>query len=220
VDALTAVKKHFPRLEVMIGNFDTPDGAKAMFENGADVVKVGVGPGDPCRTREIGIGLPQLSAVAGCAAIARRYGKAVVADGGVKNPGGIVKSIIAGANSVMLGYLLVSTHESEAEPRLIEGGEMFRNEPVLVKIYEGSASYAAQKKRLENRTLKEHRRPEGVDRPIPVTGSVSDRINYDLMHGVASAMSYLGVRTMKELQEGIRFDLQTKNGLYEGIKKK
>lgn len=218
VEALVAIKNHFPMLEVMIGNIDTPEGAKALFENGADIIKVGIGPGDSCRTREVGIGLPQVSAIAKCAAIAKFYNKCVVGDGGMKMPGDVAKTIIAGAHAAMSGYLFIRTEEAKAESEYIEGGPAVNNELIKVKKYIGSSSYDAQKQRVELGNLKEIKRPEGVSKWVPVICTVEEQVN-DILWGLASAMSYLGVWNLKELREKTRFELQTKSGLIEGIKR-
>ena len=211
-EAVRRVKERFPKLPLMVGNVSTPEGAKFLFECGADIVKVGQGPGEPCRTREVGVGIPQISAIAKCAAIARLYKKAVVGDGGLKNSGDIVKALIAGADAVMLGAMLVSTEESAAQAFLNQNG-------IKVKIYEGSASFAAQQRRLNRSSLDRMRRPEGVAREVPVTGTVKERTE-DILDGLRSAMSYFGVRSIRELCENARFELQTQAGLIEGTKKK
>ena len=211
-EAVRRVKERFPKLPLMVGNVSTPEGAKFLFECGADIVKVGQGPGEACRTREVGVGIPQISAIAKCAAIARLYKKAVVGDGGLKNSGDIVKALIAGADAVMLGAMLVSTEESAAQAFLNQNG-------IKVKIYEGSASFAAQQRRLNRSSLDRMRRPEGVAREVPVTGTVKERTE-DILDGLRSAMSYFGVRSIRELCENARFELQTQAGLIEGTKKK
>lgn len=211
-EAIAAVKSRFPKLPLMVGNVSTPKGAKFLFEAGADVVKVGQGPGEACRTREVGVGIPQISAIAKCAAIAKLYGKTVIGDGGIKGPGDVARALIAGANSVMLGNLLVGTEESEAVPRLNKDG-------IKVKIYEGSASFEAQLKRTNRGTLDRLRRPEGIAKEVPVTGTVKERVD-DILDGLRSAMSYFGVRSVKEMQEKVKFELQTQAGLFEGLKRK
>ena len=214
-EAIREVKKRF-KIDVIVGNISTPEGAKFLFEAGADCVKIGQGPGEVCRTREVGVGVPQLTAVAMCAAIAKRYGKTVIADGGIKSPGDIAKALIAGANAVMLGYLLAGTEES-ASPAYAKDSSEFGTE-LRVKDYYGSASFEAQKLRLERGGLDYARRPEGVKMIVPVVGTVAWRIG-TLLDGLRSAMSYCGARTVSELQEKGRFRLQTRAGLVEGTKK-
>lgn len=210
-EAMRQIKRNFPRLPLVAGNVSTPEGAKFLFECGADCVKVNQGRGYVCRTSEIGVGIPQLSAIAKCAAIARRYGKTIIGDGGMKSPGDMIKAIAAGADALMTGYLLVGTRESAAQMYLNKDG-------LPVKNYEGSASFQAQVRRMAQGTLDRIRRPEGVTEEIPVTGTVEEKIR-DILDAFRSAMSYCGVRSLKEFREKAVFGLQTRAGLYEGIKK-
>ncbi len=223
-DAVIAVKKRYPKLPLMVGNVSTPEGAKALFEWGADIIKVGQGPGDACRTREIGIGIPQLSAVAKCAAIVKQDAPAamsangpvrvgsVVADGGIKNAGDVCKALIAGADAIMSGRLFIGTEESS-------GQAYFNKQGLRVKDYIGSASFHAQQERLKQETLDRERRPEGIKEEVPVTGTVRDVMD-DLRNGMRSAMSYMGVTSVQEMTLKGKFQIQTSAGLVEGIKKK
>ncbi|TSC89146.1 MAG: IMP dehydrogenase [Parcubacteria group bacterium Gr01-1014_3] len=217
-EAIQTVRARFPNLPLMVGNVSTPEGAKCLFEQGVDVVKVGQGPGEACRTREIGIGIPQLSAVAKCAAIAHYFSegdgkmRAIVADGGIKNPGDIAKAIIAGASAVMSGAMFIGTEESEAPADLTPEG-------LRVKEYIGSASSRAQRNRMGRDGFDRMRRPEGVAKLVPVTGTIADRM-HDIIDGLRSCMSYLGVNCATQLQLKGRFELQTNAGLFEGTKKK
>lgn len=210
-EAVETIKKHYPQLPLMVGNVDCPEGAKALFEWGAEIVKVGIGPGEACRTREIGVGIPQLSAIAKCAAIAgpNRF---IVADGGMKSPGDICKAIVAGASAVMSGSLFIGAIESAAEDHLNKQG-------LRVKEYIGSASFKAQQERIRHGTLDRSRRPEGVAQEMPVTGTMKELVE-DLIKGMRSAMSYMGVSSIDELRTKGRFELQTQAGSYEGLKRK
>lgn len=231
--ALEGVRKEFPELCIIAGNVSTPEGAKFLFENGADCVKVNQGRGSVCRTSAVGVGLAQITAIAKCSVIARRYGGTVIGDGGMKdlnnlaenaensvendildqeprNPGDFAKAIVAGADTLVTGRLLASTHESAAQVYFNENG-------LPVKNYEGSASFQAQKKRIEDGTLDAPRRPEGVTETVVVTGAVQDRVE-DILHGLRSAMSYVGALTLDELRERGRFELQTNAGWIEGVK--
>lgn len=210
-EALAAVKKSFPTLPVVIGNVCTPEGAKFLFEHGADAVKVNQGRGHVCRTSEMGVGIPQLTAIAKCAAIAKRYGGRVVGDGGMKTAGDMVKAVAAGADALMTGYMLVGTHESAAHM-------YFNREGLPVKNYEGSASFQVQTKRIVRGNLDRLRRPEGVTEEVPVVSSVKEKLE-DIMNAFRSAMSYSGVRTLDELREKAVFELQTQAGLFEGTKR-
>lgn len=223
-ETVLAVKKRYPKLPLIVGNTSCPEGAKALFEWGADIVKVGVGPGDACTTRLTGIGIPQLSAVAKCAAIVKqdadyaaqangpvRVG-AIIADGGIKNSGDICKALIAGADAVMSGRLFAGTEESAAPAYFNKHGSR-------VKDYIGSASFHAQQERLERETLDSERRPEGIKEEVPVIGTVKDVVG-DILNGMRSAMSYMGVTSVEEMRHKGRFELQTSAGLFEGTKKK
>lgn len=220
-NTLEGVKKHFPHLPIMAGNTCVPEGAKFLFEHGADIVKVGIGPGNVCTTRLTGIGLPQLSAVAKCAAIAKmdRSGRRkIVADGGFRSPADVIKALIAGADAIMSGLLFIGTEEAAAEPFSVELKTDFIEGEVKVKQYEGSASFQAQLKRFKRGDLDRIRRPEGKVKLVPVTCTVKEKIA-DILDGMRSAMSYLGARSVKELREKAKFELQTRAGLIEGIKK-
>lgn len=219
-EALLAVKKSFPKLPVMIGNVDGPEGAKALFECGADVVKVGIGPGDACTTRETGVGRPQISAIAMCKAIAKLYDKTIVGDGGTKSPGDVAKAIIAGADAVMCGYQIFGTSESKATDfsMVVKGGDL-DGEEVRVKIYEGSASFQAQQKRLQRGDLDRMREPEGRIKVVPVTSTLHKKIE-TILWKLCSTMSYHGVWSVKEMRENVKAELQSRAGLIEGIKRK
>lgn len=210
-EAIKKIKKEFPVLSLVVGNVSTAAGAKFLLEAGADVVKVGQGPGFVCRTRAVGVGVPQLTAVAECAVIAERYGKTVIADGGIKNPGDFAKALIVGARAVMLGNLLVRAKES-ASPIFVDED----NRPV--KNYVGSASFAAQLARYGRGDLDRIRRPEGVTKVVPVTGTAQE-IVHDLLRGLASTMAYLGAKNLEELRSKGKFLLQTTAGYIEGTKK-
>lgn len=214
-EAIRAVKDNF-KVDVIVGNVSTPEGAKFLFDAGADCVKVGQGPGEVCRTREVGVGVPQLSAVARCGVIARGFNKTVIADGGLKSPGDIAKALIVGANAVMLGYLLAGTEEAASTAYAKDSVE-FKTE-LRVKDYYGSASFEAQKRRLERGGLDYARRPEGVKIIVPVVGTVAWRVE-TLLDGLRSTMSYCGARNIQEFQEKGKFGIQTRAGLVEGIKK-
>lgn len=210
-EALRFVKKNYPDLTTIVGNVCTPEGTKFLFENGADGVKVNQGRGHVCRTSEVGIGVPQLTAIAKAVAIAKNYDGTVFADGGMKNAGDMIKALAAGADIAFSGFLLVGTRESAAQLYFNKAG-------LPVKNYEGSASIASQAKRIAKGNLDRMRRPEGVTEEVVVTGSVHEIVT-DLLDGFRSSMSYQGVRNLKELREHTKFQLQTHAGLFEGLKK-
>ncbi|MEK7640532.1 MAG: IMP dehydrogenase [Patescibacteria group bacterium] len=213
-DMVVAVKKRFPDLPLMVGNTSSAEGTKFLIEAGADIVKIGIGPGKVCRTRRVGIGTPQVTAIAESAAIANLYGKTVVGDGGMEGPDDVTKAVIAGASAIMSGSMFIQAEESEADTdRSDEDGSK-------IKVYQGSASFAAQKARMQNKTLDRKRRPEGVAKPVKVVGTVEEIVE-DLIDGMSSAMSYLGVWSVKELREKSKFPgkIQTSAGLREGTKR-
>ena len=210
-EAIRKIKKEFPKLPLVVGNVSTAEGAKFLFEAGVDVAKVGQGPGFVCRTRAVGVGVPQLCAVAECAVIAERFGKTVIADGGIKSPGDLAKALIVGARAAMLGNLLARARES-ASPMFVDE----ENRPV--KNYVGSASFAAQLQRLSRGDLDRIRRPEGVTQVVPVTGTVNEIVG-DLLRGLSSTMAYLGARNLEELRRKGKFIIQTSAGHIEGVKK-
>ncbi|MBI2036812.1 MAG: IMP dehydrogenase, partial [Candidatus Liptonbacteria bacterium] len=209
-EAVRQIKKRF-KLPLIVGNVSTALGAKYLFEWGADAVKVNQGRGHVCRTSEIGVGTPQITAIAECKAIAEKYGGSVIGDGGMKSPGDMVKALIAGADVLMTGYHFIRTRESAAPLQ-------FNKDGLPIKIYEGSASFAAQAKRIDTGTLDRIRRPEGVAEEVVVTGTVAEELE-DILNGFRSAMSYLGVRSLAELRTKGVLKLQTPAGHFEGIKK-
>ena len=179
-------------------------------------MKVGQGPGEACRTREVGIGIPQLTAIAQCSAIAKVYGKKVIADGGIKNPGDVAKAIIAGATATMIGYLFASAEEAASPPYSFYLRELGAD--IRAKDYIGSASFEAQRRRSARGGLDRIRRAEGVKKIVPVVGPLSYRIN-ELLDGLRSAMSYVGAYNLKELHEKGYFVPQTSAGAFEGLKR-
>lgn len=210
-EAMTAVRKAFPDLPIIAGNVSDPEGVKALFEWGASAVKVGIGPGSVCRTRQVGVGIPQITAIAAAAAIAKQYRGTIIADGGIRNPGDIAKALVAGADAVMLGKLLAQTQESAAPVFLNKDG-------LPVKNYYGSASFTAQAERVLSGSLDETRRPEGVTEQVSVIGTVSELIQ-DLLFGLSSNMSYCGKRNLWERKNSGVFVTQTRAGWLEGVKK-
>ncbi|MDP1719320.1 MAG: IMP dehydrogenase, partial [bacterium] len=218
--ALEAVKKNFPNLPLMVGNTCTPEGTKFLCEHGADIVKVGIGPGNGCTTRRTGMGIPQLSAIGRCAPIAKLYGKTIVGDGGIDGPGSIFKGLGAGASGLMVGRLLFGTEESAEEAKLVElkHHDIIEGE-IKYKVYAGSASFSAQQKRVSRGEQSHINEPEGREVWVPVTCKIGERIQSQL-RWLASAMSYRGMRNLKDLHEKFCFDLpQSAAGLKEGTKK-
>ncbi len=207
-DAVKAIRKKFPQTPLVAGNVDSAEGASLLMDAGATGIKVGIGPGSACKTRvSTGIGAPQLSAVAECAAVANARGIPVIADGGIKNGGDFAKAIVAGADCVMLGSMLAGTEETP--------GEVFYDSGERYKLYRGSAGLESQLARLDHGGLDGVRAPEGVTRKILFKGeSVSETIE-GLLQNLRSSMSYANSRTIKEFHHAT-FRLQTSAGYEEG----
>jgi len=205
------LRGEFPDLNIIGGNIATGEAAEDLIKAGVDAVKVGVGPGSICTTRVVaGIGVPQITAVAKCAEVAHRYGKTVVADGGVRYSGDIVKAIAAGADTVMLGSLFAGTEESPGE-RIFYQGRAY-------KVYRGMGSLGAMKARFSSDRYSQENVekfvPEGIEGRIPFKGPLSD-IVYQLVGGLRSGMGYTGSRTIKDLQQNGKFIKITNAGLRE-----
>lgn len=199
--------------DLVIGNVATAEGTLRLIDAGADAVKVGVGPGSICITRLVtGFGIPQLSAIAECAAVAKRHDVRIIADGGIRSSGDVVKALAAGADTVMLGSLLAGTKES---PGIVisRGGRR-------LKLTRGMASLGATASRdlIENPTSQllqyEEMVPEGVEATVPYRGPVASILT-QLVGGLRSGMSYAGARTIAELQATAEFVLITRAGLEE-----
>lgn len=214
-DTIEAVIKNHRDILLICGNTSNPEGVKFLFELGVDCVKVGQGPGMACTTREVGAGLPQLTAIALASVIAKKYGRHIIADGGIKGPADMAKALIAGADAVMLGNLLVGVNESRSMAYPFYSKEF--DAYITVKDYYGSASFEAQRERKSEGSLDIVRRPEGRKIIVPVVGSLSDRIS-DLIDGLRSVMSYFGARSVKDLQEKGYFRRQSQEGYREGVK--
>ncbi len=195
---LKKIKKSFPKLQVIVGNVATGAAAKALADAGADAVKVGVGPGSICTTRIIaGIGVPQLSAVMDCAAALEGTGIPVIADGGIRYSGDLVKAIVAGASSIMAGSLFAGTEESPGETSIYEGR--------MVKSYRGMGSIEAMKEGSKDRYFQDAEQeisklvPEGIVGTVPFKGKVSE-VLYQYVGGLRAGMGYCGASGIEELQ--------------------
>ena len=211
-DVLDAVRVAFPGVPVVIGNTCSPAGAKFLFEHGADAVKVNQGRGYACRTSDVTpVGVGQLTAIAACSAIAKLYGRRIVADGGMRYPSDMVKAIMAGADTVMTAYLIAGTDESPTPAYPNKDG-------FLVKEYKGSASYDEQRRRITEGGLDRVRKAEGVRVEVPATGTMEEKVA-DILGSFASAMSYFGAGSLDELRENARFVLQSAAGAEEGTKR-
>lgn len=206
------IRRRFPKLVVIAGNVATAEGTVALIQAGADVVKVGVGAGSICTTRVVtGIGVPQLTAIFRCARAAHELGKPIIADGGLKYSGDIVKALAAGADAVMLGNLLAGLDESPGELILFEGRRY--------KDYRGMGSLGAMSDFSRDRygtgqggAVKLV--PEGVEGRVPYKGKLSDFV-YQLVGGVRAGMGYVGAANLRELREKARWVRITSSGLIE-----
>lgn len=213
MDMVKWVSAEFKNIIVVAGNVVTKDGTLALIEAGADVVKVGVGPGSICTTRVVaGVGMPQISAVVECAAAAKSKGKTIIADGGIKYSGDLTKVIAAGASTVMIGNLLAGTDESPGETILYQGR--------TYKLYRGMGSLGAMKKGSRDRygqadvAEEDKLVPEGIEGRVPYRGPVGAVI-HQLVGGLRAGMGYLGATTISELQKEPRIVQITSQGLRE-----
>jgi IMP dehydrogenase len=213
IEAVRAIKKLSNRAQVMAGNIATGDAARALIDAGADVLKVGIGPGSICTTRIVaGVGVPQLTAVSDVAAVARKADVTVVADGGVKFSGDLAKAIAAGADCAMIGSLLAGTDESPGEIYLVQGRSY--------KDYRGMGSVAAMARGSADRYFQEEVSetlklvPEGVEGRVPYKGPARQVI-HQLVGGLRSAMGYTGNATVAAMQTNCKFVRITAAGLRE-----
>lgn len=210
--AVATVRERFPDVQLIGGNVGTVEGAKALVDRGVDAVKVGVGPGSICTTRVVtGVGLPQLSAIMD--AVAGADGSVpIIADGGIRYSGDLVKALAAGAHSVMMGSMFAGTDESPGETFLLEGRRFktVRGMGSLSAMEEGSADRYFQDSSDQKRKLV----PEGIEARVPYKGPVSDTI-YQLIGGLRAGMGYCGVGSIDELRTETRFNRITMGGLRE-----
>jgi IMP dehydrogenase len=213
VDALSKVKKTYGSLDVIVGNIATADAAKYLVDNGADAVKVGIGPGSICTTRVIaGVGFPQLSAIMDVSKAIKGSGVPVIADGGIRYTGDIPKAIAAGADSVMLGSLLAGTKESPGETVIFEGRKF--------KTYRGMGSLEAMNKGSKDRYFQDVEDdikklvPEGIVGRVPYKGELYESI-HQFIGGLRAGMGYCGTASIDALQDSGRFVKLTASGIRE-----
>ena len=212
IDTVKKIKANFD-IDVMAGNIVTPEAAKDLIEAGADAVKVGVGPGSICTTRVVaGVGVPQISAVNDVYTLASKHGVSVIADGGIKYSGDVVKAIAAGADVVMIGGLFAGTTEAPGEEVLYEGRKF--------KVYVGMGSLAAMDRGSKDRYFQDVEAdvkklvPEGIEGRVPYKGSLSDVV-YQLLGGLRAGMGYCGTPTIEALKRDAKFVKITSAGLRE-----
>ncbi len=213
IEAVRDTRKRFPDLPLIAGNVATAEGTAALLDAGADTVKVGIGPGSICTTRVVaGVGVPQLSAVLECAEAARSRGAHIIADGGIRHSGDVVKALAAGAAVVMAGSLLAGTDEAPGEVVLYQGRSF--------KSYRGMGSLGAMQDGSADRYFQEQSReamklvPEGVEGLVPYKGSLATTI-FQLVGGLRAGMGYLGAETLEALRERARFVRITQAGVRE-----
>ncbi|OPY82412.1 MAG: Inosine-5'-monophosphate dehydrogenase [Smithella sp. PtaU1.Bin162] len=213
IKAIKATKAAFPKCELIAGNVATAEGAKALITAGVDAVKVGVGPGSICTTRIIaGVGVPQMSAIRDVCKVATKHGIPVIADGGIKYSGDIVKAVGCGASSIMIGGLFAGTEESPGETILFQGRSY--------KVYRGMGSLEAMKMGSRDRYYQDDIEaplklvPEGIEGRVPFRGSLSASIQ-QLIGGFKAGMGYVGCKTIPELMKKARFVRITSAGLRE-----
>jgi len=210
IDTVRKIREAYPNLNIIAGNVATAEATRALIEAGADVIKVGIGPGSICTTRVVaGVGVPQITAIYDCATEARKHGVSIIADGGIKYSGDIVKALAAGGHAVMLGSLLAGTSESPGETEIYQGRRF--------KVYRGMGSVAAMEKGSKDRYFQEDNKkfvPEGIEGRIPYKGPLVETI-YQLVGGLRSGMGYCGCKNLYELREKAQFVRMTGAGLRE-----
>lgn len=210
LNAVSRVKAAFPDISLIAGNVATAEGTQALIDAGADAVKVGIGPGSICTTRVIaGIGVPQITAIYDAANVASKHNIPVIADGGIKYSGEIVKALAAGANCVMLGSLVAGCEESPGDTEIYQGRQF--------KVYRGMGSLGAMAQGSKDRYFQEDSRklvPEGVEGRVPYKGPLAETV-FQLLGGLRSGMGYCGCQTITALQENSRFVRITNAGLVE-----
>jgi IMP dehydrogenase len=210
LDAVRNIREQYPNLNIIAGNVATAEGTKALIEAGANIVKVGIGPGSICTTRVVaGVGVPQITAIYDCATEARKHGVPIIADGGIKYSGDIVKALAAGGHVVMLGSLLAGTTESPGETEIFQGRRF--------KVYRGMGSVSAMEQGSKDRYFQEDSKkfvPEGIEGRVPYKGPLTDTI-YQLIGGLKSGMGYCGTGNLEELREKAQFIRMTGAGLRE-----
>jgi IMP dehydrogenase len=210
LDAVKTIKEKYPELQIVAGNIATAEATRDLILSGADAVKVGIGPGSICTTRVVaGVGVPQLTAVMDCVEEASKYGVPVIADGGIKYSGDIVKALAAGAKVTMMGSMFAGCEEAPGETEIYKGR--------TYKVYRGMGSLSAMANGSKDRYFQEGNKklvPEGVEGRVPYKGYVADTI-FQLMGGIRSGMGYLGAPTLKDLYEKSTFVVQSSAGLRE-----
>ncbi|MDX5475124.1 MAG: IMP dehydrogenase [Bacillaceae bacterium] len=210
IDTVRKIREEFPNVNIIAGNVATAEATRDLIEAGANIIKVGIGPGSICTTRVVaGVGVPQITAVYDCATEARKHGVSIIADGGIKYSGDIVKALAAGGHVVMLGSMLAGTSESPGETEIYQGRRF--------KVYRGMGSVGAMEKGSKDRYFQEDNKkfvPEGIEGRVPYKGPVGETI-YQMVGGLRSGMGYCGAKNLEELRENAQFVKMTGAGLRE-----
>lgn len=210
LNSVRRLREAFPQVNIIAGNVATGDATEALIKCGVDAVKVGIGPGSICTTRVVaGIGVPQITAVNECAAVARQYGIPIIADGGIKYSGDIAKAIAAGANVVMIGGLLAGTEESPGETIIYQGRSY--------KVYRGMGSLGAMERGSKDRYFQDNADklvPEGIEGRVPFKGMAADTI-FQLVGGLRAGMGYCGAKDIEAMITQTQFIRMTGAGLKE-----
>ena len=210
IDKVKEVRAKYPSLNIIAGNVATAEATRALIEAGANVVKVGIGPGSICTTRVVaGVGVPQLTAVYDCATEARKHGIPVIADGGIKYSGDMVKALAAGAHVVMLGSMFAGVAESPGETEIYQGRQF--------KVYRGMGSVGAMEKGSKDRYFQEGNKklvPEGIEGRVPYKGPLADTV-HQLVGGLRAGMGYCGAQDLEFLRENAQFIRMSGAGLLE-----
>ncbi|MEI7474060.1 MAG: IMP dehydrogenase [bacterium] len=213
VNAVKHIKANYPDIALIAGNIATEEAAQALIDAGVDAIKVGIGPGSICTTRIVaGVGVPQMTAIMDCCKVAKKHNIPVIADGGIKFSGDVIKALAAGAHTVMIGGLFAGTEESPGETILYQGRSY--------KLYRGMGSIAAMKQGSKDRYFQgdvgsdNKLVPEGIEGKVPFKGSLTTTI-YQLMGGLRSGMGYVGASTLTDLRQKAKFVKITSAGLKE-----
>lgn len=210
MDAVRKIKNKYPELQIIAGNVATAEATRDLIEAGADCVKVGIGPGSICTTRIVaGVGVPQLTAVMDCAEEGRKHGIPVIADGGLKYSGDIVKALAGGASVAMMGSMFAGCEEAPGAMEVYQGRSY--------KVYRGMGSLGAMEKGSSDRYFQNGTKkfvPEGIEGRVAYKGYVADTI-YQLLGGIRSGMGYLGASDLENLYENAKFVVQTASGIRE-----
>ena len=210
LNKVAEIRAAYPELTIMAGNVATAPACEDLIKAGADIVKVGIGPGSICTTRVVaGIGVPQITAIMDCAEVANQYGKTIIADGGIKYSGDIPKAIAAGATAVMMGSLFAGTEEAPGDTEIYQGRSY--------KVYRGMGSLAAMAEGSKDRYFQDGQKklvPEGVEGRVPFKGPLADTV-FQLIGGLRSSMGYCGTENIQALRERGEFIRITNAGLIE-----